>query len=409
MKTVSSFGPLSLPVGYEKWTLGRDEWIALPRTVIDQILLSREVKQSPRVEVDPEPQPHAELASEHKATQPVADGPAWHAKWGAQALPDRYRVLTQFDQLDSGELLKRGQHRSADTDINNRLRSIVGELVKRGPDRLYARCADAKAGLEALELELPHFRAPLRLLRNSLALAGAAPRAVRIPPMLLLGPPGVGKTHFSQVVAQLLGVPHSIVSYDQPNAGNMLSGTDAHWSNSSSGLLFELLCHGTYANPVVLLDELDKSRVDSGTQAGSALSELHGVLEPVSARRHRDQSVGIEFDVSLVTFIATANSLRSIEPPMLSRFEVFVIEPPEPREAVETARRIAGSALKRMGMEERLRLDRKCHYVLAHLSPRSMQRTVEKAAAAAVAEQRDLIVEGDLLSELGLHSDLLMH
>jgi ATP-dependent Lon protease len=227
--------------------------------------------------------------------------------------------------------------------------------------------------------------------------------------MLLLGPPGLGKTHFSQQVAELLGVPHAALSYDQPSAGNSLSGTDSHWSNSSTGLLFELVCQGEHANPVLLLDEIDKATVDSAKAERSPLGELHGALEPVTARRIKDQSLGIQFDASLVTYIATANSIGGIEPSVLSRFEIFVIQPPEPREAVETARRVAASVLQRMGLEDRLRLDAKCHLVLAHLSARQMGRTVEKAAATAIAEKRDVIGEDDLWPELGLGSDSLTH
>ncbi len=164
-----------------------------------------------------------------------------------------------------------------------------------------------------------------------------------------------------------------------------------------------------HANPVVLLDELDKAAVDSFTEARSALSQLHGVLEQVTACRCVDNSVDIEFDASLVTYIATANSVRGIEPSILSRFEVFVIEPPEPREAVETARRVVESALQRMGLNERLRFDRKCHYLLAHLSPRQMARTVEKAAASAIVENRQVICQADLWDDLGLPSDALTH
>lgn len=407
MKTVFAFDPLSLPAGYERWTIGNREWLALPKSVVNGILLERQVQVTPKVE--PEPEVKEEPKTEPAPVEVVADGPPWHAKWGAAALPGRHRVLLQFDALDSGEFLKENQHRSADTDIGKRLKLIVERLVKSGPDRRYGRCDNARSRLDDLEREMPHFKAPLRLLKHTLALAEVAPRPIRIPPMLLLGPPGVGKTHFSQQVAELLGVPHAAMSYDQPSAGNSLSGTDSHWSNSSTGLLFELVCQDEYANPVVLLDEIDKAAADSSKHGRSPLGELHGALEPVTARRIKDQSVGIQFDASLVTYVATANSVWGIEPSVLSRFEIFVIEPPEPREAVETARRVASAALKRMGLEDRLRFDGKCHILLAHLSPRGMQRTVEKAAATAVAEKRDVIGEDDLWPEMGLGSDSLIH
>jgi ATP-dependent Lon protease len=405
MTSKQPYGLPALPPGYERWVVGNGYWLALPRNAIDEILLERQAQDDALSQDDTELE--EEVASATTSLEPVA--PAWLSALSACPSLDYHRVLLQFDALKSGGFVKDRQHRSADSDVGKRLKSLVERLVHSGPNRRYARSTDSCANLEALEQEMPHFRGPLRLLKQSLALAEAAPRPVRIPPMLLLGPPGVGKTHFSQQVAELLGVPHAVISYDQPSAGNALAGTDSHWGNSSTGLLFELLCQGEYANPVILLDELDKASVDSSSNGSKPLTELHGVLEPVTARRMTDQSVGIQFDASLVTYIATANGVRGMEPSILSRFEVFLIEPPEPREAVETARRVASAALKRIGLEERVRLDPKCHYVLAHLSPRQMLRTVEKAVAAAVSEKRDVIEEADLWPELGLPSDAHTH
>ena len=90
------------------------------------------------------------------------------------------------------------------------------------------------------------------------------------------------------------------------------------------------------------------------------------------------------FDASLVTYIATANSLGGLTMPILSRLEVFVIDPPDPSEAVGIARAVVSQVLSKLHLAETMRFDRKGFYVLAHLSPRLMLRTVEKAVAAAV-------------------------
>jgi ATP-dependent Lon protease len=135
------------------------------------------------------------------------------------------------------------------------------------------------------------------------------------------------------------------------------------------------------------------------------LAQLHGDLEPQTARCMQDISTDIEFDASLVSYVATANSLRGIGAPLLSRFEIFVIGPPGPHEAVQVARHVIDSGLRRLGLQERVRFERRCAYVLAHMSPRLMQRSVELLAAAALRDEAGVVREDDALRALGWGED----
>ena len=82
--------------------------------------------------------------------------------------------------------------------------------------------------------------------------------------------------------------------------------------------------------------------------------------------------------------------------PVLSRFELFAIEPPRPADSVGMASAIATQTLDRLGLSGRLTLERKCLYLLAHMTPRHMVRTVEKAAAVAMVDGTAEIRESDL-------------
>lgn len=347
-------------------------------------------------------------------------GSAEEAKGGAKQVPQveapakaadaepelgYYRVLRNWAELTSTDAWV-ASLQCVDSEVNARNASLRKRLVQYGPDRRIARPEGWRESVDELEASLPHFRAPIRLLRNTLALADATGQPVRVPPMLLLGPPGVGKTYFTHRVAELMGAPHASIAFDQPSGANQLRGSDKHFSNSSSGMLFNLICLGECANPVILLDELDKSAVTSSRfQELDPLAQLHGVLEPETARRTLDISTDIEFDASLVTYIATANSVRGVGAPILSRLEIFNIEPPETSDGVEIARAVVSQVLKRMNLQDRLGFDRKGLYLLAHLSPRLMLRTAEKAVAAAVAAGQGEVTESDLWAELGPDSD----
>jgi ATP-dependent Lon protease len=317
-----------------------------------------------------------------------------------------HRVIPSFDRVLDALSEESARGRTSDPDVHARLLALRKELRRRGPHRRLAHVPEWRNALQQLESDLPNFRRPVQALRHALALAEATGTAPRVAPMLLLGPPGVGKSYFSQRVAELLGAPHALIAFDQPSAGSQLRGSDKHWGNSESGLLFNLICRGDFANPVVLLDEVDKSGRDSSSGA-DPLDQLHGALERQTAQKLRDASVDIEFDASLVTYIATSNSLRGITLPLLSRFEVFEIGFPAADEAVEVARRITEGILKRFGLSGGIAFERRTYYVLARMSARLMQRTVEKLVAQAVHDRRDQVTEQQVWDIFGSDSPRL--
>lgn len=313
--------------------------------------------------------------------------------------PGFYRVLPKLAKLLHESSTEGAKLRSADVDVNKRRSKLMHVLAERGPDRRLARPADGQGALAALEAALPHFREPIAYVRRTLALAEATGKPVRVPPMLLLGPPGVGKTHFTHRLAELLEAPHAAMAFDQPSSGSSLFGGDRYWGNSSTGLLFNLLCLGECANPVVLLDELDKSVAEHGRGATDPLAQLHGALEPQTSRCALDISIDVEFDASHVTYVATANSVRGVGAPLLSRMEVFCIEPPTMEESMEVARAIAAAVLERLDLKDRVRFERRALCVLAHLSPRLMVRMAEAGVGAALTAGADVVREEDVLAE----------
>lgn len=319
------------------------------------------------------------------ATKPV---PGWH------------RVLPKLGLLAKELQGTEPLPRSADRDVNQRRKRVIQRLVELGPDRLIARSPKWRADIDELERLMPNFRGPIRLLRNALALSCATGQPACIPPMLLLGPPGVGKTYFSRNVAELLGSAHAAVQFDQPNGGSTLRGLDSHYGNSEPGLLFNLIALGEYANPVVLLDEVDKSASGSDGRNFNPLAQLLGALERETASRIVDASLDVEFDASLATYIATANSQDGLGTPLLSRMEVFAIAPPSRNDSAEVARTIVTRLLRRHQLEDRLEFLPQAIRLLAFLSPRRMERSAEQAIASAIASGLCRVGETELWAEV---------
>lgn len=398
MKTVPNRDPdADLPLNHERVRIGGGASLVLPKEAADvlrqmQRQREEEDRQRQREELLREREEEKAAAQKREAEKPEPEP----AKYGPKAEPGWYRVLPTLEALVSEGDDSVAAVRSADTDVNERRALILKKLKALGPDRRIATVPDWRKGVDELEAALPNFREPIRLLRNTLALADATGVPARVPPMLLLGPPGVGKTHFSQQVAKLFTAPHACVHFDQPSAGGHLLGQDKHWSTSEPGLLFNHLCLGEYANPVVLLDEVDKSTGGGGRSYIDPLAQLHAVLEPVTARCLKDSSLDVEFDASLVTYIATANTGYGIGIPILSRMEVFSIEPPDRDESFGIAQAIVNEALKRFGLVGRVAFERRAVCLLAHLSPRLMTRAVEASLSAAVLDGRAQVGEDDL-------------
>lgn len=379
--------------------------ILLPSTVASELEREEAHKANARAEAAAAAGKAAAKMEGHETEEPPAEA----ATESTRPAPGYYRVLHRLAHQTASTGDDRSLAiRTSDPDVQRRYRLLGERLLKLGPDRRIGRAPNWRAALDALEQAMPNFEGPIRMVRHTLAMGETTGVPVRLPPMLLLGPPGVGKTLFSQSLAELLAVPHACVGYDSPRAGNTLLGSDAHWANSQAGLLFELLCLGEVANPVVLLDEVDKASVDS-SHALDPLAQLHSVLEPQTSRRLQDLSTGMEFDASLVGYLATANTLWGMGPPLLSRFEVFEIRMPDRDQSVAVARRVIETTLSRLGADGRVSFERRCAYVLARMTPRLMRNAVERLAAAALHDGRREVSEEQVWEEMGFREEPRLH
>src|SRR5437879_12441917 len=97
------------------------------------------------------------------------------------------------------------------------------------------RSPSALPEMETLFEELPNFGEALEDIRKHLALCIDSDDSIELPPMLLLGEPGIGKTHFARKIAQLLGTGFGFVPMSSLTAGWVLSGASSQWKNAKPG------------------------------------------------------------------------------------------------------------------------------------------------------------------------------
>lgn len=199
-------------------------------------------------------------------------------------------------------------------------------LIARGPMRPRARVTRAMLeAVEQLHAWAPNFAEPIRWLAGALRLAlGHGSRQLDLPPLLLVGPPGTGKTWFAEQLAKALKVHSAMLSLPAVTASWAISGSSG-WNSSEPGIVSKLFIapESRHASPMLILDELDKPT--KGHQY-DAVSPLLGLVDKRQAQRWQDEFFGgVEFDASRVLIVATANSLAPISEPMRSRFKVFHI------------------------------------------------------------------------------------
>jgi ATP-dependent Lon protease len=211
------------------------------------------------------------------------------------------------------------------------LRSTYERMLEKGPERFQVKPSGLPA-MEHLYEELPNFGEVLDDLRRQLALCQDSRDALEITPMLLLGPPGIGKTHFAREVAALLGTGLGFISMSSLTAGWVLSGASSQWKGARPGKVFETLVDGQYANPVMVVDEIDKAR---GEHAYDPLGSLYSLLEHDTASAFTDEFAEVAIDASQVIWVATANDERAIPEPILNRMNVFEVRTPD-RDAART-------------------------------------------------------------------------
>ena len=145
-------------------------------------------------------------------------------------------------------------------------------------------------------------------------------------------------------LAELLGTGMSLVPMSSMTAGWLLSGASSQWKGAKPGKVFEALVDGQYANPVMVIDEIDKAGADAQYDP---LGALYSLLEHDTAHAFVDEFAEVPIDASQVIWITTANDVRGIPEPILNRMNVFEIEAPSPEAARQIARQLYASIRKR--------------------------------------------------------------
>ena len=259
--------------------------------------------------------------------------------------------------------------------------------------------AEWRSEINAWRFMHPNAEDFLELLEEMCILAERGDGVLHMPPVVLDGPPGGGKSVLMEAVAGVFSGGYVRIGMAGMEMGGELGGSDPGWVQTRTGKVFSTLSSCDFGNPIFLLDEIDKT---VGSERFSPWAPLHDLLEPACAKTFRDRSFdAVAINAAHIIWVATSNDFNIVPPAIRDRFTVIHMPLPNDHQLAAVVQSVWKKLQVTHPVCSGFTLEDEMHVHLRGTSPRVIGQRLFRACARA-ARDDTTVLEGRHLPKLSI-------